>query len=37
MQYEPNYGLMDIDWNSRIAHVSLVSPGNITFDKEISF
>ena len=37
MQYEPNYGLMDIDWNNRLARVSLVSPGNINFDKEISF
>jgi len=37
MQYEPNYGLMDIDWKNRLARVSLVSPGNINFDKEISF
>ena len=36
-QYEPNFGLMEIDWNDRQAKLSLVSPGNETRKKNFKF
>jgi len=36
-QYEANYGLIDIDWDSRKAELQLVSPGNETRTKAFDF
>lgn len=37
MQFEVNYGIMDIDWSARQAKVRLVSPGNDTFIETVDF
>lgn len=37
MQFEVNYGIMDIDWSARQAKVRLVSPGNDTFLETVDF
>jgi len=37
MQFDANYGVMDIDWTARQAKVRLVSPGNDTFIETVDF
>ena len=37
MQYDVNFGVMDIDWEARQAKVRLVSPGNASFVETIEF
>lgn len=37
MQFDVNYGLMDIDWEKRQAKVRLVSPGNDSFVETVEF
>ncbi len=37
MQFDVNYGVMDIDWDARQAKVRLVSPGNDSFVETVSF
>jgi len=37
MQFEVNYGVMDIDWDARQAKVRLVSPGNDSFVETVEF
>lgn len=37
MQFDVNYGIMDIDWDARQAKVRLVSPGNDTFVETVEF
>ena len=37
MQFEVNYGLMDIDWDAKVATMKLVSPGNETWVQKVSF
>lgn len=37
MQFDVNYGVMDIDWTSRQAKVRLVSPGNDSFIETVDF
>lgn len=37
MQFDVNYGLMDIDWEARKATVRLVSPGNDSFVETVEF
>lgn len=37
MQFDVNYGVMDIDWNARKAKVRLVSPGNDSFVETVEF
>lgn len=37
MQYEVNYGLMDIDWDTRELTMKIVSPGNETWTQKVGF
>ena len=37
MQFDVNYGVMDIDWTARQAKVRLVSPGNDSFVEMVEF
>lgn len=37
MQFDVNYGVMDIDWEARQAKVRLVSPGNDSFMEMVEF
>ncbi len=37
MQFEVNYGLMDIDWDAKELTMRIVSPGNETWTQKISF
>ena len=37
MQYDVNFGVMDINWEARQAKVRLVSPGNASFVETIEF
>ena len=37
MQFEVNYGLMDIDWGNKEVKMSLVSPGNETWVQKVGF
>ena len=37
MQFEVNYGLMDIDWDAREVDMKLVSPGNETWTQTVKF
>lgn len=37
MQFDVNFGLMDIDWEARQAKVRLVSPGNDSFVETVDF
>lgn len=37
MQFDVNYGVMDIDWEARKAKVRLVSPGNDSFIETVEF
>ena len=37
MQFDVNYGIMDIDWTARQAKVRLVSPGSDSFVETVNF
>ncbi len=37
MQYDVNYGLIDVDWDNRSASLQVVSPGGETFENRFEF
>ncbi len=37
MQFEVNYGLLDIDWDQRVVNMTLRSPDDVDFKQTVSF